>query len=526
MNVSKNFKIITVVLLSIAVVSLLLKIKPILNYSDNFSTEEMYRVTYRYFFKTNLGETSIKTFLPKNDNHQRISKEVLDTTSTLNFIKKADENNLKAIWTTNKENSYENVNYSFVFEGKAKSFSIPKNFNKPLLENSDDYLKETEHIQVYNSRITALANRFKSESKNDYQLIQNAYNYVVQIPSAPIITLTDAITVLEQNRASCNGKSRLLVALARNLGFPARIKGGIILEKTQKRTSHVWVEININNIWVPFDALNEHFAYIPANYLEIYEGDKPFISRTAAIHFDYIYEIEPQPIIPLLSITSEEFDEITPISLWKLTESNIISTNGLFLLLMLPIGGLLVAFLRNVVGLRTFGVFLPVLISFSLLETEFVNGILLFLFLILFVGLISRPFNNLGLLHTPKLVISLTLMVIIMAIGSYIGLITETAWLTSLSFFPTIILTVSAERFSTLIVEDGFTKATGTLIQTLIAVSFCYVLMSNTWVSSAIILFPEVLIIVIALAMLLGKYVGLRWTEIFRFKPILTLKTI
>jgi len=113
-----------------------------------------------------------------------------------------------------------------------------------------------------------------------------------------------------------------------------------------------------------------------------------------------------------------------------------------------------------------------------------------------------------------------------MAIGSYIGLITETAWLTSLSFFPTIILTVSAERFSTLIVEDGFTKATGTLIQTLIAVSFCYVLMSNTWVSSAIILFPEVLIIVIALAMLLGKYVGLRWTEIFRFKPILTLKTI
>jgi len=246
------------------------------------------------------------------------------------------------------------VNYSFVFEGKAKSFSIPKNFNKPLLENSDDYLKETEHIQVYNSRITALANRFKSESKNDYQLIQNAYNYVVQIPSAPIITLTDAITVLEQNRASCNGKSRLLVALARNLGFPARIKGGIILEKTQKRTSHVWVEININNIWVPFDALNEHFAYIPANYLEIYEGDKPFISRTAAIHFDYIYEIEPQPIIPLLSITSEEFDEITPISLWKLTESNIISTNGLFLLLMLPIGGLLVAFLRNVVGLRTY----------------------------------------------------------------------------------------------------------------------------------------------------------------------------
>jgi len=524
MNVSRNFKVSVVILLVIAIVSLSLKIMPILNYSDNFSTEEMYQVTYRYFFKTNLGETSIKTYLPKNNNRQRISKEVLDSTSTLSFEKRAEENNLKGFWTTNKENSYENINYSFVFEGKSKYFSLPENFNTPI--NYSNYLLETEHIQVHNSRISKLAKLLKTTSKNDSQLIKNIYNYVSQIPSAPIISLTDAVTVLEQNRASCNGKSRLLVALARNLGYPARIKGGIILEKTQKRTSHVWAEININNTWIPFDALNGHFAYLPANYMELYQGDKPLISRTAAIHFDYIYEIEKQAVIPFLSMPSKDFGKITSISLWKLTENKIMSTNELLLLLMLPIGGLVVAFLRNVVGLRTFGVFLPVLIGFSLLETGFVNGILLFLFLILFVGLISRPFNNMGLLHTPKLVVSLTLMVIVMTMGSYLGLITGISWLTSLTFFPTIILTISAERFSTLIVEDGFPKATGTLIQTLIAVAFCYFLLSNIWVSSIIILFPELLILVIAFSMLLGKYVGFRWTEILRFKPLLTFKTI
>lgn len=193
---------------------------------------------------------------------------------------------------------------------------------------------------------------------------------------------------------------------------------------------------------------------------------------------------------------------------------------------MLPIGGLLVAFLRNVVGLRTFGVFLPVLIAFSLQETGYVTGMLLFVFLILFVGVISRPFSKLGLLHTPKLVISLSLMVLVMIMGSYIGLKANIMWLTAFTFFPTIILTISAERFSTLILEDGFQKATGTLFQTLIAVSFCYFMLSSQWLSSITMLFPEFLLVIVILAMLLGRYIGLRWTELIRFRSILNAKTI
>jgi len=296
------------------------------------------------------------------------------------------------------------------------------------------------------------------------------------------------------------------------------------LEETNKRTSHSWAEVMINSNWMPLDTLNNHFAHLPANYLELYIGDEFLIKRTAGIDFDYIYEIQRLKNIPFLKASADNFSKIFPLSLIGLIEKDIIASSSLILLLMLPIGGLLIAFLRTVIGLRTFGVFLPVLIAFSLLETGFVTGMLLFSFLILFVGIVSRPFNKLGLLHTPKLVISLSLMVLVMILGSYIGMKNNITWLTALTFFPTIILTISAERFSTLITEDGFEKATSTLLQTLLAVSVSYYMITSDWVLSIILLFPEIILFVIVISMLLGRYVGLRFTELFRFKPLLNFK--
>ena len=109
---------------------------------------------------------------------------------------------------------------------------------------------------------------------------------------------------------------------------------------------------------------------------------------------------------------------------------------------------------------------------------------------------------------------------------NYLGLSFNITWLSALTLFPTIILTISAERFSKLIVEDGFHKATGTLVQTLVAVSVCFLLFSIKGLDTILILFPESLLLIIVACMLLGRYVGLRWTELIRFKPLLKPKFI
>ncbi|MEO1031325.1 MAG: 7TM domain-containing protein [Bacteroidota bacterium] len=525
MNSLNHFRIIFGSLLMIAIILLVYKMVAISDKIGDFYPEERFTVNYQYFLRTNDEFAKVKSFLPKNSDRQRITSEQNKLEPDVVFNKKGEGNNLRGLWTVTTPNAYTKIDYSFEFQGKSKSFVLPEKFQSHSTVDQR-YFKSTEYIQKDHPKIEALTNSIAEKKSSDKKVITALFDYVHQIPNEPIITLTDALSALEQNMASCNGKSRLLVALSRHLGYAARLKGGMILNTANTRQSHAWVEIYINDQWIPFDTVNNHFAYIPANYLELYENDEFLLTHSTDISFDYNYEIKQQINVPFIDASSKEISAMIPFSLLRLLDQGILSAKSLILLLLLPLGGFIVALLRNVVGLKTFGVFLPVLIAFSLLKTGFILGISIFLFLIFFIGLISQPFSKLGLLHTPKLVISLTLMVVIIITGSYVGVITNNIWLGSLSFFPIIILTISAERFSTFILEDGFGKATNMLFQTLIAVSVCYLLLSSNILASALIIFPEILLIIVVLSMFLGRYVGLRWSELIRFNPILNLKTI
>ena len=525
MKLLNHFRIIFGPLLIVATALFVYKMVSLSDSIGDFFPEERFTITYQYFLRTNDKLTKVKSFLPKNSDRQRISSEKNTLKADVVFNRKAEGNNLRGLWTVTAPNTYTKIDYSFEFQGKSKSFSIPERFQSRSAVDPR-YFEGTAYIQKDHPKIAALAHSIAKKKSSDRKVIMALFEYVSQIPNEPIITLTDAVSALEQNMASCNGKSRLLVALSRHLGYASRLKGGMILNTANTRQSHAWVEIYINDRWIPFDTVNHHFAYIPANYLELYENDEFLLTHSTDISFDYNYEIKQQINVPFIDASSKEISAVIPFSLLRLLDQGMLSSKTLILLLLLPLGGFIVALLRNVVGLKTFGVFLPVLIAFSLLKTGFILGISIFLFLIFFIGLISQPFSKLGLLHTPKLVISLTLMVVIIITGSYIGVITNNVWLVSLSFFPIIILTISAERFSTYILEDGFGKATNMLFQTLIAVSVCYLLLSSNILASVLIIFPEILLIIVILSMFLGRYVGLRWSELIRFHPILNLKTI
>ncbi|MBX2826768.1 MAG: hypothetical protein KTR22_01310 [Flavobacteriaceae bacterium] len=490
----------------------------------DFAGETLYNVTHKYYYKTQENGGRIKWFLPQNNGRQHISQVALPKTTQALASRELHNENVLGEWLTSENHSYGELEYSYTFSGKSQQFSVPTHFENPTKELAQ-FLTASEYVQVNDPRITEVAQELSKAISSDRKVLENVYNFVTRIPTAPIHTRTDAVSVLDRKSASCNGKSRLFLALVRNLGMPSRLKGGLILESTSKRTSHVWVEVFINGQWIPFDTTNNHFAFLPANYLEIYQGDESLLTRSSKMEFDYVYEMEELSSVNFMGMTFQNVEQVSSFSLVHLVQNKLISEKNLFLLLMLPLGGFFVAFLRNVVGLKTFGVFLPVLIAFSLFETGFGLGLLLFLFLIFLVGAVSRPFQSIGLLHTPKLVISLSVMVVIMLVGSYLGWAAKIPWLSALTFFPIIILTISAEKFSNLIVEDGFGKASGILFQTLIAVSFCYLILSMKSLGTLLMIFPEIIVMVILFSILLGRYVGFRWTELIRFKPLLNFKT-
>ena len=59
------------------------------------------------------------------------------------------------------------------------------------------------------------------------------------------------------------------------------------------------------------------------------------------------------------------------------------------ILLTVPIGAFIILLLRNFIGLKTFGTFMPVLIAFAFRETHVIWGITLFIIIVSF-GLLAR----------------------------------------------------------------------------------------------------------------------------------------
>src|SRR5262249_26257805 len=84
------------------------------------------------------------------------------------------------------------------------------------------------------------------------------------------------------------------------------------------------------------------------------------------------------------------------------------------ILLTVPIGAFIILLLRNFVGLKTFGTFMPVLIALAFRETHVVWGIALFVTIVSF-GLLARFYlDQLRLLLVPRLAAILSIVILLM----------------------------------------------------------------------------------------------------------------
>ena len=86
--------------------------------------------------------------------------------------------------------------------------------------------------------------------------------------------------------------------------------------------------------------------------------------------------------------------------------------------------------------------------------------------------------------------------------------------------FPIIILTLIAERFAQKVEEESIAEALFIYGQTLIVTLICYWILSASVIQHAFITFPELLIGIAGLSLLLGKWIGLQLFEYSRFSKL------
>jgi hypothetical protein len=198
-----------------------------------------------------------------------------------------------------------------------------------------------------------------------------------------------------------------------------------------------------------------------------------------------------------------------------------ISQNLLKILLMIPFGALVVVIARNVIGLETFGTFLPALIASAARETGLLWGLIGFIMILLTVSLLRRLLDWFQLLHSPKMAIMLTTVVIIMLLTTIVGVNAGLIELAHLTLFPIAIMAITAERFAIIEVEQGWKKAITITFTTMLVISASYAFMDSLFLQSMTLAFPELLFVIVALYLWLGKWTGMRVMEFFRFRKLI-----
>lgn len=465
-------------------------------------------------------DVSVSTYLPKTDARQMVNEEE-NSSGSLTLTIKDDGQNRLATWKGSALEGLHTIVYSYSIEAKGIRYDLPEGIPIPKPPLSlEPLLKDEPGLDIDDPLIgKTLKEIFPHGVPSARESLTHIHRFVQdKLENRTFSGYTEAVTALKLGEGSCNGKSRLFVAFARKIGFPARLVGGFILEPGSKRTSHQWAEVYLNGYWVPFDTLNDHFAELPENYLTLYYGDLPLFKHTADINFHYFFKTTRRLVPNSRELVTVQASPLNFMNMYAVFQKVGISQNLLKIILMLPLGALVTAVLRNVVGLETFGTFLPVLIAAAARETGYWWGMAGFVIILAFGSGLRRILEYLQLLHTPKMTIMLTAVVALLLGVASAAVSFNLIDLAHVTLFPIAILAITSERFALVEMEQGLRKALKLLAVTLVAVGACFAAMSMLVLQNLFLVFPEALLYIVALALWLGRWSGIRVLEFLRFR--------
>lgn len=195
--------------------------------------------------------------------------------------------------------------------------------------------------------------------------------------------------------------------------------------------------------------------------------------------------------------------------------------NNIILILMIPVIATILAFARQVIGIKGFGLVTPAMTTLAFLVLGLQAGLIVFVVVLLagtFTRLLVRRFR---LLYLPRMALVLTsvslAILTMLGVGVAMG---QTATL-SFSIFPILILTVLAEEFIAVQFSRGLNTALRITGWTLLLVIICYYIVSWQLLRTFLLSYPEVVLLAIPINIALGRFSGLRLVEYIRFRELL-----
>lgn len=490
---------------------------------DTMKPDIGYLLTLRFDVDLHGEEAFIKAHLPEVSSDIRLLTEKTES-SRLSYTIKSDGNMRVGNWFAQDLKGAESGVYESIVQINEFQYEIPDDASlpSPLPKSIVKYLQPTDAIpsdeaEIKNKaqELTQSANTLKDKITALYQFVRD------DIQLSEHETTLDALTALRWKEAHCGGKARLLVALLRASEIPARLKGGFVLSPGTLNRHHLWTQVWMNGHWIPFDPVEDIFAQQRSNVLGFFSGDIPLFEHSENINFRYVCKIKKWRLSPEEQIARGNAANYSAYSLWAVFRKAHVSLNLLRILLLLPIAALIVLIARSVIGMSTLGTFLPALISVSFRDTGLLWGLTLLVTIIFMSGFIRRLIDPLQMMHTARLAVILVFVILMILGTTHFAIHSSMLQPASISMFPVAIMTIQTERIFNLEQERGLADTMKITVGTIFLIICCYLVIDSDALQALVFTFPELLLAVVGLYLVLGRWSGIRLLEYRRFRWLL-----
>jgi hypothetical protein len=481
------------------------------------NVENLWRVELEIEARGSGQRGSVRAALPSPDAGQEVFDE-RQTSDRLVFSIRTERGQRTGVWS-GRFDGVHSISHGF----RVQLVELP-----PELPTELGQKPPKEIVEAY----SGATSRFPSEAPELRELVASIAPAAPDDPLGQMRTLLgyvtdeiltvatgsdDALLTLSSGEGSPLGKSRLLVGMLRAAGFPARIAAGLRLLAEKDARETVWVEGWVGGGWLPLSPTLGFFGTRPPDLLLLKFGSATLIEETGldAISTRYRVLRESLDAKEVASFMVPSNPLLAAVSLYRLPVG---SQAALRILLILPVGALIISIFRNLVGLRTFGTFMPLLIALALRELSLSLGLSL-VGSVIALGIVSRLFlDRLQLLLVPRLGVLLCVVVLAITAQSLFGRSYEVKDLFASVLFPVVILTMLIERFSITSAEEGIGAAVRRLASSTLIAMCIYPAFRLEALDHLMFGFPELVISTMGLLVVIGGYTGYRLAELWRFR--------
>jgi hypothetical protein len=407
---------------------------------------DLWDVEARVSFVAQDKPVKVSLFIPKSSRRFAVVDE--------NFISRGyglttslEDNNRRAVWSIRKDSGPQALYYRAVIQALESTEQEPT-ISKPEIDPSLSF--EGPYLTAAEALLTQSREQSADLDTLVAQLLKRLANPAADSNAALLVGSSgDSVKRIET-----------AIRILNLAQIPARLVRGIRLEQESRKAEMLpWLQVFADGKWRSYDP-STGVSGMPEDFLAFWRGSEHLLSVKGADKSDFTVAVRRTEAEGLDAATARGramSPHLVEFSLLSLP----IKTQSVYkILLAVPVGALLLVIMRNVVGVKTFGTFMPVLIGLAFRETQLLWGIVLFS------------------------------------------------------------MTMTIERMSIVWEERGPGEAMQQGLGSLMVAALTYLLMSAAYTEHLMFVFPELLFVILGTSLLLGRYTGYRLVELRRFKAL------